>query len=31
MAAEILFGAFIIFNGLSSSKTKLRALSTGGI
>ena len=31
MAAEILFGASIILRGLSSSKTNLRALSTGGL
>ena len=31
IAAEIFSGALIIFKGLSSSKTRLRALSTGGI
>ena len=31
IAAEIFSGAFIIFKGLSSSRTKFRALSTGGI
>ena len=30
MAAEIFAGALIIFKGLSSSKTKFKALSTGG-
>ena len=30
MAAEIFLGASIILRGLSSSKTKLSALSTGG-
>ena len=31
MAADILLGASIIFKGLSSSRTKFRALSTGGL
>ena len=31
IAAEIFSGAFIIFNGRSSSKTKFKALSTGGL